>query len=253
MSLSLSAALAIAAAPFVGSFLGLVAWRLPRGEPLIWSRSACRACGARLGLRDLVPVISWIALGGRCRHCGGGVSLSYPVIELAATAIALWSVMVVPDSALAWSCALGWTLVVLSAIDLATLTLPDRLTFPLAAAGLAFATITHGGTAALEHAAGMAAGGLAIIAVDGGYRLARGRAGLGLGDAKLAAAAGAWVGPWGLPTALVIATFGALGALVLLRAAGRRLALSAPIPFGPALCLGLWLDWLYGPINSHLG
>lgn len=238
----------IAAAPFIGSFLGLMVYRLPRRGALVWTRSLCPACGTRLGLADLLPVASWLALAGRCRHCRAPISPAYPVIELAATLVALWSVWIVPFPGLLWSCALGWILIVLAAIDLATLTLPDRLTLPLGLAGLAFAGLTGGLSAGLWHLTAAAAGFLAIEGLNAGYRALRGRDGLGRGDAKLAAAAGAWVGLAGLPTVLLAAAICALTAVVTMRASGRPIAAATALPFGPALAVGLWLVWLYGPL-----
>src|SRR6516165_10928681 len=82
---------ALLSAPFVGSFLGVVVRRLPEGRPIAWSRSHCEGCGARLGVRDLVPLFSWLAGRGRCRFCGRPLEWFYPLIELAALAVALIS------------------------------------------------------------------------------------------------------------------------------------------------------------------
>jgi leader peptidase (prepilin peptidase)/N-methyltransferase len=133
------ALLLIFAAPCVGSFLGVVIERLPAERPILWGRSACDHCGARLGARDLVPLASWALARGRCRHCGGRLSLFYPAIELAALAVALWSLAVLPGW-LAWAgSALGWTLLALAVIDARHMILPNELSLPLIPAGLAVA------------------------------------------------------------------------------------------------------------------
>ena len=106
----------VAAAPFVGSFLGVIAERLPAGRPVLIARSACPACDHRLGARDLVPVLSWLFNRGRCRHCGAALGLFYPGIELAALVLALWAAAVVSGWLLWASCALGWVLLALAVI-----------------------------------------------------------------------------------------------------------------------------------------
>ena len=107
--LSLEFVMAIAVAPFVGSFLGVLIHRLPEGRSVIWGRSHCDSCGITLGLPEIIPIVGSLLAGGRCRACGASISRLYLLVELAATGVALWSVLVVPGW-LAWiSCALGWT------------------------------------------------------------------------------------------------------------------------------------------------
>lgn len=234
-------------APAVGSFLGTVAIRLPAGRPLVRGRSACPHCGCVLGWRDLVPVMSWLLSRGRCRACGGPVAWAYPAIELGALAVATWSLAVVPGW-LAWAtCALGWTLLVLAAIDVRHLLLPDELTLPLIPAGLAVAWAVAPERLA-DHVIGAVAGFLFVALVGLAYRKLRHREGIGLGDAKLLAAAGAWLSWAGLPSVLLLAAAAALlGHLVWARAARRDLA-DRQLPFGPYLAGSLWLVWLYGPV-----
>ena len=237
----------LSAAPCVGSFLGVVAVRLPEGRSALRGRSACPHCGTRLGLLDLVPILGWGLARGRCRHCGAGISWSYPAIELAALAVAAWSLAVLPGW-LAWAgCALGWSLIVLAVIDARHLLLPDALTLPLVPAGLAVAWWVD--PAKLPgHALGAVAGFLVLAAVGLAYRRLRGREGLGSGDAKLFAAAGAWVSWGGLPSVLLVAAAGALAwHLGAARWRGRRLE-GRELPFGPYLAAALWLVWLYGPV-----
>jgi leader peptidase (prepilin peptidase)/N-methyltransferase len=231
----------------MGSFLGVIAERLPAGRPLVWSRSRCRHCGATLGLRDLVPIASWLINRGRCRHCRQAISTFYPAIEVAATLVALWSLLVLPGW-LAWAGAgLGWTLLALGVIDARHLQLPDALTLPLIPAGLAVAWAVDPASLP-QHALGALAGFLVLAAVAFVYRRLRRREGIGLGDAKLLAAAGAWVSWQGLPGIVLLAAAGGLaGALTKGYLAGR-LKLRQELPFGPYLAAGLWLVWLYGPI-----
>jgi leader peptidase (prepilin peptidase)/N-methyltransferase len=239
----------LAAAPFVGSFLGTVIARYPRGRPLLLGRSCCPRCGHPLGAADLVPLLSWMASFARCRHCRGRISVLYPAIELAALLVAAWSVLVLPGW-IAWAgCALGWTLLTLAAIDQRWFWLPHALTVPLLLAGLAVAWVLEPASL-VAHLAGASAGWLAFTAVAAAYRRLRGGEGLGGGDAWLLAALGAWVGWPGLPTVVVYACLSGLLWVAASSAFGRRLGLKTRIPFGPHLCLGGWLVWLYGPLAA---
>src|SRR5215813_8429821 len=85
----------IIAAPFIGSFLALLAVRLPQGEDVVAARSHCRNCNHALGPLELVPVVSWIAVSGRCPHCDARIGAVYPIVELAALAVAIWASFVV--------------------------------------------------------------------------------------------------------------------------------------------------------------
>ncbi len=235
-------------APFVGSFLGVVAARLPAGRPLVRGRSACPHCGHVLGARDLVPILGWIANRVRCRHCGHAVAWAYPAIELAALAVALWSLAVLPGW-LAWAgSALGWALLTLAVIDVRHLLLPDGLTLPLVPAGLLAAWAVE--PAKLQdHLLGAAAGFLFVASIGLAYRRFRGREGIGLGDAKLFAAAGAWVSWAGLPGVLLVAAAsGLVGHVLAARLRGESLR-DRELPFGPYIAGAFWLVWLYGPLN----
>lgn len=239
-------AIAVLLAPFVGSFLGLVAVRLPAGEPIVWGRSRCRACGAVLPVVTLVPILSWLALRGRCASCGERIGAVYPAVELASVGVALWA-LAMPSGWLLWATvALGWTLLLLASVDLRAGLLPDALTLPLIPAGLL--VIYFAAPARLaDHAIGAAAGFAVFATIGWIYLRLRGRHGLGLGDAKLLAAAGAWTGWQGLPGVVLWASAAALLYALIRAVRAGRLDPARPIPFGPALALGLWLVWLYGP------
>ncbi|MFP4130951.1 MAG: prepilin peptidase [Thiohalospira sp.] len=251
----------------VGSFLNVVALRLParlwyrhrrecredlglvgEAEPpppgLLWPPSHCPACGHRLRPRENVPVLSWLLQRGRCRACGAPVSARYPVVELAAAGLAVWAVLAAGPGPEAVALAgLGWTLLTLALIDLDHQLLPDGPTLGLLWAGLllAVAGIGPAPTAAIL---GAAAGYGALWLVATGYRTLAGREGLGGGDLKLLAALGAWVGWQPLP--LVVIAAAVPGAIIglLLTAAGRDR--HEPLPFGPFLALGGWLIALHG-------
>ena len=143
---------------------------------------------------------------------------------------------------------LGLGLAALSAIDLRTFRLPDAITLPLIALGFGFTWLLDW-QPALPWRIAAAAGGYAFIwCVNEAYRALRGRAGMGMGDAKLLAAAGAWLGFEGLPSTMLSACVGALLFVAGCQAAGRPVGFKEPLPFGPFLAAGLWLVWLYGPL-----
>jgi leader peptidase (prepilin peptidase)/N-methyltransferase len=237
----------LVAAPVIGSFLAVVALRLPQGRTVLFGRSACDACGATLGPLELIPLASFAWQRGRCRHCGAKIDPLHPAMEAAALAVAVCAALVTSGWIVVASCALGWTLLTLAAIDWRTGFLPDVLTLPLIAAGLGVAYAIDP-TAIWDHVIGAAAGFLAFAALSEIYRRLRGRDGLGLGDAKLLAAAGAWLAWSALPTVVLYAAFIGLALVLLRRARGETLTATDRLAFGPALAAGIWLVWLYGPL-----
>ncbi len=244
-------------APFIGSFLGLVAERLPHGAKVVLARSQCAHCDHVLGPADLVPLLSWLMLRGRCRHCQSAIGAFHPIIELLAIAIVPWAASVLSGPALYIGTALGWTLLALAAMDHRHLTLGDALTLPLLVAGLVFAATLGAPGAFTGHAIGAVAGFAVFAAIGAAYRQLRQRDGLGLGDAKLLAAGGAWVGWLGLAGIVLWASAMALAVALAQTLAGTlagtrtSLGLSAGrrIAFGPYLGAGIWLVWLYGPVG----
>ncbi len=231
-------------APIVGSFLGVLVRRLPREEGIAWDRSRCESCGRALRWYELVPLASFLVQRGRCRGCGAPIAPAHLWIELAALAVALWSVTL-DDGARLWAdCGLGWTLLALAWIDAETMILPDLLTLPLVLAGLGWA-LAIAPDALADRAIGALVGYLAFRAVELTYRRLRGRDGLGQGDAKLLAAGGAWVGWPGLGSIVLGAALGGLAAAGVLRLAGRPIEAATALPFGPFLAAAIWLVWLY--------
>jgi leader peptidase (prepilin peptidase) / N-methyltransferase len=155
-------------------------------------------------------------------------------------------VLVDNNSGRLWAdCLLGWTLLTLSWIDWRWMRLPDILTLPLLLAGLFFTFVTQP-LAITDHAGGAAAGYLALLGVAWCYRIMRGREGIGAGDAKLLAAAGAWLGLARLPFVVLLAALLGLGAAASLALGGRTLRADTALPFGPCLAIALWLLWLHG-------
>ena len=234
------------AAPFIGSFLGVLIRRLPEGRPVLWGRSACESCEKPLGAAELLPVGSYLLQGGKCRGCGARIAPAHLWIELAAILVPA-SAIAAGDSgaALLAGSALGWTLLAASWIDWEHMRLPDALTLPLILMGLA-ATWWLAPDDLAAHALAAGLGFLAFRGIALAYRRLRGRDGLGQGDAKLLAAGGAWLGPEALSWVILA---GALCGLLLALAAslrGARLRPDTAIPFGPCLAAGIWLLWLWG-------
>lgn len=240
----------------IGSFLNVVIHRLPRMMEREWRqqcaelegrdagaaprynlvvpRSACPGCGRQIRAHENIPVLSWLLLRGRCAGCGARISLRYPVVELAAGAIAAYAASRYGFSvAAAGAMLFAWTLLALAAIDFDTQYLPDDLTLPLLWAGLAWniaGTFTPLASAVL----GAIAGYLALWLVYWGFKLATGKEGMGYGDFKLLAAIGAWLGWAALPLVILLSSLvgAAIGiALVVVARHGR----DKPIPFGPYL------------------
>lgn len=236
------------AAPFIGSFIGVLVVRLPERRPVAIGRSACDHCGKELGARDLLPIVSWMWNRARCRHCGARLSAFYPAVEISALVVAAWAAAIASGWILAATVVLGWTLLSLAFIDWRSRILPDVLTVPLAAMGLAVAWIIR--PAALpEHVLGLAVGVLAFVGIAAGYRKIRKQEGLGFGDAKLLGALGAWISWSGLPTAVLYAGIIGLSGVLAFSLVGRPMTLDDRLPLGTFLALGGWLVWLYGPLT----
>lgn len=241
--------------PAVGSFLGVLADRWPRGESVIHPRSACRQCGTRLTAADLVPVLSYAWTRGRCRHCGAAVAPWHLYIELAAIGLAVIAVAlgeVTADAAggtapdLLLRVALLWTLLALVATDLLWFRLPDLLTGTTLALALALALRPGADPtpAAALAGAGLGVGSFWLIQIS--YRRLRGRDGLGLGDVKLMTGLGALSGPLLLPYLVLWAALGALAAALLERRTDpTALNPKRPLPFGAALALSGMAIWIW--------
>jgi leader peptidase (prepilin peptidase) / N-methyltransferase len=245
------------AAPFVGSFLGVLINRLPNGTPVAMARSACPNCGTSLGPIDLVPLLSYALLRGHCRHCAKPIGLFHPAVELAALAVAIMAVAIMavaadPDPSRVWaSCALGWTLLTLAWIDWIAFLLPDVLTLPLLLAGLVL-TWLWDPDALLDHSLAAAAAYLAFQGIALAYRRLRGFDGLGGGDSKLIAAAGAWCGLAMLPLIVLASALIGLLAALGLALAGRTVTSTTRIPFGPCIALAFWLVWTQATLADDL-
>jgi leader peptidase (prepilin peptidase)/N-methyltransferase len=229
----------------VGSFLNVCIYRLPRNESIAWPASRCPACQRRLRWFENVPLVAYAVLGGRCRTCRAPIGTRYPIVE-AVTAVmfaaAWWHYG--PGLLLASRLLFGCALIVLFAIDLEHHLLPNVITLPGILVGLAFSLVTDPGLFA--SVAGVVAGGGVLYAIAEVYYRLRHEEGLGMGDVKMLAMIGAFVG-WKLAFAtLVMASFAGSVIGLLLIATGRG-TLKYALPFGTFLALGAALAVVAGP------
>ena len=264
----------------VGSFLNVVIYRLPimldrqwraqcaelahpdphattvAAEPgqrfdLVVPRSACPSCKAPITALQNIPLVSWVALRGRCARCGAPISVRYPLIELLTGLLSAWVAVRfgfgLPGFA---ALLLTWFLIALAFIDLDHQLLPDSLTLPLLWLGLTLSLLGPQSGASIpvdvrSSLIGAIAGYLSLWSVYHLFRLITGKEGMGYGDFKLLAALGAWLG-WQmlLPVILIAAVVGAFVGIALL--AIRRQSRSTPIAFGPFLAAAGWLVLMFG-------
>lgn len=256
----------------IGSFLNVVIYRLPiimelewnaqcaelRGEELPETevftlsrpRSRCPHCGHPISALENIPVLSYLVLRGRCRACRAPISLRYPLVEITAAALAVFS---------AWHFGFGWqaigaalllwTLLALALIDFDTQFLPDELTLPLLWCGLLWNLNGH--FVSLSSAVvGAMAGYLSLWSVYWGFKLLTGKEGMGYGDFKLLAALGAWMGWTLLPCIILISSImGAIVGFCIILATRRSRHI--PIPFGPYLAIAGVIALFWGQEINH--
>lgn len=262
----------------VGSFLNVVIHRLPKMMERRWAaecaelgdnadkeaqpeqatfnlmvpRSRCPHCGHAIQWFENIPVVSYMALGGKCRACRAGISLRYPVVELVCAALFAWC---------GWHWGLGWTalawsgfsaaLLALACIDWDTTLLPDDITLPLLWAGLSAAAIGLIDTSLSNAFWGAVAGYLSLWLVYWAFKLATGKEGMGYGDFKLYAALGAWLGWQALIAVILMASLigAATGIGIKIFSQLRE---GGYVPFGPFLAIAGLTAMIAGP-ESILG
>lgn len=217
----------------VGSFITVVAHRVPQGESIVGPRSRCPGCGEQIAAYDNVPVFSWIALRGRARCCGMEISPRYPLTELAlgllyaATVLVLWG----DGGEIALGLVFVTTLLAVTLTDLERRIIPNKILLVATIAGAVLAAATDPGSLPERIAAAAAAGGLLFLVA-----LAYPR-GMGLGDVKLVATMGLFLGRNVAPAVVVALLVGSLVGLVMIAREGSA-ARKRAIPFGPFLALG---------------
>jgi leader peptidase (prepilin peptidase)/N-methyltransferase len=227
-----------------GSFFNVVIYRLPRGQSLWRPPSRCPKCGRPVRAVDNLPIVSWVLLGGRCRDCGNPISIQYPVVEaITAAVFLLIAVLTPPEPVLVSRLVLASALIVLFAIDLELQILPNAITLPGIAIGFAFSFFTPTGWP--NALIGIALGGGLLYAIAAGYYLWRRQEGMGMGDVKMLAMIGAFLGWQAVIVTLILSSFaGAMVGVGLM--AGRRGGMKVALPFGTFLALGALAAMLFG-------
>jgi leader peptidase (prepilin peptidase) / N-methyltransferase len=216
-----------------GSFLNVVAYRLPRGESLSRPRSRCPQCQTPIKPYDNVPVLSWLALRGRCRSCRAPISARYPLVE-AVTGLLCALVVIAkgPDEDALLGLVLVLLLVPITLIDLDHRIIPNKLTLLGAIVAPALVAVIDPGALPEHLIAAVAAGGFFLLAVIA-YP-----AGMGMGDVKLAAVLGLFLGRDVGPALLVALVAGTLVGAAVIARKGAREGRKTAVPFGPFLALG---------------
>ncbi len=242
-----SAVFLILIAPAIGSSLGGLEDALPRQEDIFGQRSGCRACGAPLGFIDLIPILSFVMLGAKCRQCHKPIAGWHLYLEVAALGLALVALSSGGNLVLIWLTALFfWILLGLVAADLLWFRLPDPLTLALFVTALALAMLP-GQMGVFLALAGAALGSGVFWIIRIAYKAVRGREGLGFGDVKLMAGLGAFCGPFDLALLLLLASAGALitGLVAYGVRGGSGPWATRRLPFGAALCIASLVLWIY--------
>lgn len=218
----------------LGSFAGVVAHRVVRGESPLGGRSRCDSCGAEIAARDNVPLASWLLLRGRCRSCGAAIPLRYPLVEAGLAAGFAAAYLAFGDGGaaeVALACAFLFVLAIVTLTDLERRIIPNVVVGPAAVAAVALTALADPGELPARLLAAAIAGG-ALLAVSLAYPR-----GMGMGDAKLAFVMGLFLGRAVAPALLVGFAAGALWGLMLITRHGAG-ARKRAVPFGPFLALG---------------
>ncbi|AXI04343.1 prepilin peptidase [Aquirhabdus parva] len=267
----------------VGSFLNVVIYRLPRIMESEWHQdcsvllhdelqeqhrldeskppakmtlsqpaSTCPSCGHKIRWYENIPLLSWLVLRGKCSACKTSIGIRYPLVELL-TMLASLAVFLVFGPTLQMLCALGltWALIALTGIDFDTQYLPDRITLPLAAAGL-LVNAQSLFVSPSQAIWGYVIGFLVLWIVYILFKVITGKEGMGYGDFKLLAALGAWLGPMQLPLIILLSSFvGAIIGIILLKVRKEN----QPFAFGPYIAIAGWISLLWGNqlVTGYLG
>lgn len=253
----------------VGSFLNVVIYRLPMmmerqwaaecadlaGQPvaelppfnLMVPRSRCSHCAHQIRWYENIPVVSWLALRGKCSSCGIKIGIRYPLVELVTGALFFYCIQRwgLTATGLAW-CGFSAAIVTLALIDWDTTLLPDDITLPLLWAGLIASALRWTGVPLTQALWGAVAGYLSLWLVYQGFKLLTGKEGMGFGDFKLFAALGAWFGWQALvPIILMASVIGAVVGITMKFTSGLREG--GHVPFGPFLAGAGLTALVFGP------
>ncbi|ENM5813265.1 prepilin peptidase [Vibrio mimicus] len=254
----------------VGSFLNVVIYRLPKIMEREWRadcaasfpeygisppegqltlslpRSTCPHCQTPIRVIDNIPVVSWLALRGKCSHCKAPISARYPLIELFTALVSLMVSTQLGFGPFAVAALLfSYVLIAATFIDLDTMLLPDQLTLPLLWGGIALALFGLSPVSLTDAVIGAMAGYLSLWSIYWLFKLLTGKEGMGYGDFKLLAALGAWLGWQQLPVIVLLSSVvGLLFGLIQLRL--QKQGIDKAFPFGPYLAIAGWIALLWG-------
>jgi leader peptidase (prepilin peptidase) / N-methyltransferase len=246
MPIALSAGFAGILGALCGSFLNVVAYRLPRGESVVTPRSRCPGCDTPIKSYDNVPVLGWLMLRGQCRSCRAPISARYPIVEALTAALAV-TVVLVRHSAhdVALGLALVAMLVPIALIDLDHRIIPNRITLPAAVAAIAIGLATEPSGVPEQLIAGALAGGFLLL-----FALAYPR-GMGMGDVKLAAVLGLFLGRSVAVAMLAAVIAGTVVGTMIMARLGVERGRKTAVPFGTFLAFGGVLAVVAGPPLVH--
>lgn len=229
----------------LGSFLNVCIYRIPRDESIVHPPSTCPACGHRIPFYDNIPLVSYVLLLGKCRACRNPISFRYPVVELI-TGLLSAALFIRYGPSLHYLLFLAFcsALIVVSFVDIDHRIIPDLISLPGALLGLAFSVLGWIPVSWEDSLIGILLGGGSLLAVGMAFKWLRGKEGMGMGDVKLLAMIGAWMG-WS-PLPLIVLLSSLTGTLIgggALLFAGRKL--SERIPFGPFIVLGTLICFFF--------
>jgi leader peptidase (prepilin peptidase) / N-methyltransferase len=233
--------LAVVGGLLVGSFLNVVAHRLPRAQSLVRPRSRCPGCGTQLRAVENVPVVSWLALRGRCHHCGAGISPRYPIVELV-TAGLYAAVAATQDDAvrIVLGLLLVTALVPITLIDLDHRIIPNKITGPAAIAAVVAIVALDSSFLAEAAIAAVAGGGFFLVAAILYPR------GMGMGDVKLAGMLGLYLGRAVAPAIFAALIGGVVVGAAIIARKGAKEGRKTAVPFGPFLAVGGLIAFFVG-------
>ena len=237
----------------IGSFLNVVIYRLPLGQSIVSPPSRCPNCGYRLQWYDNIPIAGWLLLGGRCRECRSRISIQYPIVELITAVLFVLVVWLTPPGPLMVTrLLLVCILIALFGIDLEHQILPNSITLPGIVTGLLLSVIAPPGLR--DALIGVVLGGGILYAIAWAYYLWRREEGLGMGDVKMLAMIGAFLGWKAVLVTLVLSSFsGALIGLALI--AAQSGGMKRALPFGTFLAIGAIVAMFAGEplVNWYAG
>ena len=223
-----------------GSFVAALCSRWPKGESIVHGRSRCDQCDVQIASYDLLPLVSFLLLKGRCRACGQKIGLMPFGIELVAMLIGAVPALILPASQAVAAAIFGWALLPLILLDHQHLWLPNRLVLLLGAAGLLVGPMLTPDIAFADRFAGLIVGFLSLEALRLAYKKVRQRDGMGAGDPKLFGALGIWLGWQALPITLLGASAVGLVLIFIMHLMANRSR--SAFPFGSYLGLAAYID-----------